>query len=275
MKKLTLFLILAMASFSSAMASEATDLLQENEIKNYDPQKQGLKDLVFEARIDNLAEILKSLGNFGNVTDLHFKIYWMPNDQYKVEVNGLPKGFEEVRNDLSMLIKTKLDFVIPSTINSRLKEYDLKIEPSANGKTIVASDLQGRLAINQMKLNFDKSGKLLTMNYASGAQVVETKFDATPKSWSNNKNLLDTLTITTKQGIQTNIITNKVEYVTISGIGFPSKLIIKNLTTAKIPAHGDQKEQNLKQETGTTVRFSNYEVNTGKAQRYMTGGLKR
>lgn len=275
MKKLLLFLIFVIAAFTNAMASEASGLLQENEIKNYDPQKQGLKDLVFEARIENLTEILKATGNFGNVTDLHFKVYWLPGDQYKVEVNGLPKGFEEVRNDLATLIKTKLDFVIPSPLASRLTEYDLKVVPSDSGKEIVATDLNGRLPINLMKLNFDKSGKLSAMSYAISGQVVETKFATSPKSWSNNKNLIDTLTITTKQGIQTNIITNKVEYLTESGIGFPSKLIIKNLTTAKIPAQGDKKEQNLKQETGTTVRFSNYEVNTGKAQRYMTGGLKR
>lgn len=275
MKKLLLFLIFVIAAFTNAMASEASDLLQENEIKNYDPQKQGLKDLVFEARIENLTEILKATGNFGNVTDLHFKVYWLPGDQYKVDVNGLPKGFEEVRNDLATLIKTKLDFVIPSPLASRLTEYDLKVVPSDSGKEIVATDLNGRLPINLMKLNFDKSGKLSAMSYAISGQVVETKFATSPKSWSNNKNLIDTLTITTKQGIQTNIITNKVEYLTESGIGFPSKLIIKNLTTAKIPAQGDKKEQNLKQETGTTVRFSNYEVNTGKAQRYMTGGLKR
>jgi len=275
MKKLALFLILIMASLTNVIANEASDLLEENEIKNYDPQKQGLKDLVFEARIDNLAEILKAVGNFGNVTDLHFKVYWLPTNQYKIDVNGLPPGFEEVRNDLATLIKTKLDFVIPSTVQSRLKDYDLKTEATTEGKTIVATDPQGRLPITLMKINFDKSGKLSTMNYATGGQTIETKFASSPKSWSNNKNLLDTLTITTKQGIQTNIITNKVEYLTESGIGFPSKLIIKNLTTAKIPAQGDKKEQNLKQETGTTVRFSNYEVNTGKAQRYMMGGQKR
>jgi predicted Fe-Mo cluster-binding NifX family protein len=42
-----------------------------------------------------------------------------------------------------------------------------------------------------------------------------------------------------------------------------------------IPANGKEKEKKVKNETGTTIRFTKYEVNTGKAQRYINDGIKR
>jgi len=61
----------------------------------------------------------------------------------------------------------------------------------------------------------------------------------------------------------------------VNGIGFPSKITIKNESVVTIPAMGKEKEKKIKNQVGSIIRFTKYEVNTGKAQRYINEGLKR
>lgn len=251
-------------------------VVEQYEIRAYDPQKMGLKDLVFEARIDNLTETLTKLGNFGTLSDLHFKIYWISPGQYKIDVNGLPKGFAEVRSDLSMLIQGKLEFVIPEMFSSKFQNAAFTSENTAEGTLLTVSD-PSSVGLNMPGLNvlFDKAGKLKSISNPMGAQNIRTEFFTAPKAWSQNKLVLDKIVTITTQGIQKSVVTNALQYATVSGMGFPTTLKISNVIEAKMPAHGKEKEKVLKQETGSVIKFTNYEVNTGKAQRYMKEGLKR
>lgn len=276
MKKIILSsFIMVIVTLSVAIANDAKNLIDQYELRNYSPQKEGLKDLVFEARIEGLEKILSSLGTFGSIGDLHFKIYWMIPNQYKIEVNGLPKGFEELRNDLTALIKTKLEFVLPLSIQDKLVNYNLLTENNAQGTLVKASDKSGREALSEFRMQFDKSGKLKEYIVGGVGQTSTTEFFQGPKAWSKNKYVTDKVVTKTKAGIQTNTITNSIEYLPQSGIGFPSKITVNNISEAIIPAYGEQKEQHLKNETGSVIHFTNFEVNTGKANRYITSGIKR
>jgi len=272
---LSILSITTLFSSTGAWAQAKNEVIEQYEIRSYDPQKSGLTDLVFEARIDNLTEILNKTQTFGKLVDVYFKIYWLSPSQYKVEVMGLPKGFQEVRDDLSTLIKGKLEFIIPEKFSEKFKAYTLKAEPIADGKLIKAIDDSYTLAVPEVDLVFDNNGRLKTLQTKSAASSVKTEFFQTPKAWSNNKLVMDKVVSINKQGLATNTITNSIEYLTVGGMGFPSKVTIKNLTEATIPAQGKDKEKKMKSETNTAIRFSKYEVNTGKASRFMTEGLRR
>ena len=258
--------LLSTAAFSIIMASSALwsqtkiEEIEQYEIKSYDPQKTGLTDLVFEARIDNLTEILNKTQTFGHREDIHFKIYWLSPSQYKIEVLGLPKGFQEVKNDLATLIKGKLEFIIPERFSEKLKAYSLKAEPVADGKLIKAIDDTYTMTVPEVNILFDKAGLLKTVETKGGQAPVKTEFFQSPKAWSNNKLVT---------------ITNAVEYLTVAGMGFPSKITVKNVSEGIIPATDKEKEKKVKNETGTVIRFSKYEVNTGKAKRFMMDGQRR
>lgn len=260
---------------TSVWAQSKNETIEQYEIRSYDPQKSGLTDLVFEARIDNLTEILNKTQTFGKLVDVYFKVYWLSPAQYKIEVMGLPKGFQEVRDDLTTLLKGKLEFIIPEKFSERFKAYTLKSEPVADGKLIKAIDDSYTLAVPEVDLVFDNNGRLKTLETKAAASSVKTEFFQTPKSWSNNKLVMDRVVSVNKQGLAVNTITNTIEYVSVNGMGFPSKVSVKNLTEATIPAHGKEKEKKVKNETNSAIRFSKYEVNTGKAQRFMTEGLRR
>jgi hypothetical protein len=268
-------LIISVLSMSAVYAESKIEEVQQYEIRSYDPQKSGLTDLVFEAHVDNLTEILNKTQTFGKLVEVYFKIYWMAPAQYRVEVMGMPDGFQEVRNDLSTLIKGKLDFVIPQKLSEKFKAYSLKAEPIADGKLIKAIDDTFTLAIPQVDLVFDKNGRLKSSETRTPPAPVKTEFFQTPKAWSNNKLVMDKVVSVSKSGLATTTITNNIEYVAVSGIGFPSKITIKNITEATIPATKKDKEKKVKSESGTVIKFTKYEVNTGKAQRFMIDGLRR
>ena len=75
MKKLLLLLLLTLAS--SLWSQEKIEELEQYEIRSYTPQKIGVTDLVFEARIDNLTEMLSKNLVLGKLVDVSFKIYWV------------------------------------------------------------------------------------------------------------------------------------------------------------------------------------------------------
>lgn len=273
MKKLLLFMLLAVTTI--VFAQEKIEELDQYEIRSYAPQKSGVTDLVFEARIDNLTEMLSKNLVLGKLIDVSFKIYWLSPSQYKIEVLGLPKGFMEIKSDLISLIKGKLEFVLPEKFSEKFKGYTLKAEPIADGKLIRAIDATYTMAVPEVDIIIDKSGQLKTVETKSSMSAVKTEFFHSPKSWSNNKLVLDKVVLTSKQGAAKFTTTNGLDYVSVNGIGFPSRIVINNLSEITVPANGKEKEKKIKSEVGSTIRFTKYEVNTGKAQRYINEDLKR
>lgn len=279
MKKLfkiwLLFFIGIFVVQTSSFAQTEIEEINLYEIRSYDPQKGGLVDLVFEARIEKLTEILNKAGNFGKLTDVHYKIYWISPDQYKIEVFGLPKGFQEVRDDLTTLIKGKLEFIIPEKFSDKFKGYKLKAEPLADGKLIKAIDDTYTMIVPEFSIVFDNNGRLKTIENKITEGSVKSEFFQSPKSWSNNKLVLDKIALTTKQGAVTNTVTNSIEYTTQAGLGFPLKVTIKSTIETIVPAKGKEKEKKNKAETTSVIKFSSYEVNTGKAKRFISEGIRR
>lgn len=269
-----LILILILAS-QYAFAEEKIDEIEQYEIRSYSPQKNGVNDLVFEARLDNLTESLSKNLILGKLVDVSFKIYWISPSQYKIEVQGLPKGFIEIKASLISIIKTKLEFVLPEKFSEKFKDYTLKSEAIADGKLIHAIDATYTMAVPEIDIVIDKTGQLKTVETRAPMSAVKTEFFHSPKSWSNNKLVLDKIILTTKQGMVNFKTTNNLDYININGIGFPSKVVVETASEVIIQATEKEKEKRIKNEESTRIRFSKYEINTGKAQRYMHEGIQK
>jgi hypothetical protein len=271
-----IFLVLILFSLSYAvLAQEKIEELEQYEIRSYTPQKSGVTDLVFEARIDNLTEILSKNLVLGKLVDVSFKVFWISPTQYKIEVQGLPKGFIDLKSDLIALIKGKLEFVLPEKFSEKFKGYTLKSEPVVDGKLIHAIDATYTMAAPEVDIVVDKTGKLKTIETRAPMSAVKTEFFHSPKSWSGNKLVLDKVVLTSKQGASTLTTINSLDYTSVNGIGFPSKITIKNIAEVTVPANEKEKEKKVKNETGSTIRFTKYEVNLGKAQRAINEGIKK
>lgn len=264
MKKLLTLLLLS--TIGALSAQDKIEELEQYEIRSYAPQKTGVNDLVFEARIDNLTEMLSKNLVLGKLVDVSFKIHWLSPSEYKIEVLGLPKGFVEIKSDLAALIKGKLEFVLPEKFSEKFKGYSLKAEPIADGKLIRAIDATYTMAVPEVDIVIDKSGQLKSVETRATMSAVKTEFSYSPKSWSNNKLVLDKVVQKSKQGVATLTTTNDLEYISVNGIGFPSKITVKNVSEITVPASEKEKAKKVKNESGTTIRFTKYEVNSGKAK---------
>ena len=271
MKKIILVsLVWAWSCLSLAYsAQEKISEIEQYEIRSYDPKASGLTDLVFEARIENLTELLNKNLNIGKLTDVHFKIYWISPTQYQVEVEGLKKGFKEVKDDLANLIKGKLEFIIPEKFSEKFKSYTLKSEPLADGKLIRAIDETYTMAVSEVDIKFGPEGILRSVESKAPMSKITTEFFQSPKSWSNNKLVLDKTLSTSHQGNAIITVENAVEYKTFQGVGLPIKITVKNKSVLSVPAATKEKEKKIKQETSTNILFSKYEINTGKARKQM------
>ena len=128
-------------------------------------------------------------------------------------------------------------------------------------------------AVNEIRLSFDGGGKLTGFKTMSPMGVNTSEMKMSAKSWSHNKWVVDRLIVKSIQGIQMTEINHDVEYENVDGFGFPKKVEV--MTTRKLvkPESVKSKDEQLKLKT--EVMFSKYEVNTGKAQRYITQGLRK
>ena len=250
-----------------ASANSKIDVIEQYQIRSYNPKNVGLTDLVFEARIENLTEILNKNLAIGKLVDVYYKIYWVSPKEYLVEVQGLKPGFKEIKDELANLIKGKLEYIIPEQFSEKFKDYTLKVESSVDGKLIRAIDETYTMAVSEINLKFDNNGLLKNIISNAPASKLTTEFFQSPKSWSNNKLVLDKTITTSIQGGVVYTVENMIEYKSIQSVGLPTKLSIKNSSEYTIPASGKTKEKKVKQENISHIIFSKYEVNTGKAKK--------
>jgi len=269
MRVVSLFFLLLFSINSSAVNIPEVN---EFDIRYYHPESYGLKDLVFEVRVSNLVETLNKRQSFGKIEDLYFKVYWMFPGQYQIEVNGFPKGFEEVKYQLKQMIKNRLDFVVPLKLAPRVRSYELSYFKTSSGKGVRGKDRTGTRPVSEIQLKFKSNGMLEEFKTFSPTGVNSSTFDLGVKGWSNNKWVVDKMTIKLIQGVQLTTIENEFEYKSYNGFGFPEKVDIR--TTQEIVTNNEKNKPN-KRTVNSTIEFSKYEVNTGKAMRFMTKGIKK
>lgn len=257
-----------------AFSAQKIDVIEQYEIRSYNPKSTGLTDLVFEARIENLTEILNKNLAIGKLVDVHFKIYWISPTQYQINVEGLKPGFKEIKEDLANLIKGKLEFIIPEQFSDKFKDYSLTSVPLADGKLIKAIDETYTMAVSEINIKFDSIGALKSVETIAPSSKLMTEFSQSAKPWSNNKFVLDKTVTISHQGAAVNTIENNIEYKVFQNVGLPSMLTIINRSEVSVPATAKEKAKKLKQENTTHIYFSKYEVNSGKAHKRIAEGSK-
>lgn len=263
-----LFSLVTISLFSIDKAN-ALDEIEQYDLRLYSPVNYGLKDLVFEVRLSNLMELLKQQMALENLIDVYFKIYWMFPGQYQIEIEGLPRGFESLKTELRELIKDRLELIIPLSLSNKLRSYNLTYKSKKPTTVIEAIDGTNTRPINRIEMEFEANGKLNLVKSFSPMGMTSTKYEMSIKPWSHNKWAIDSLEVQTVLGQQKNTTKNEITYVSVSGIGLPDVINIKNTTEITSSAGA---EESGKVESQSQIVFSKWEINTGKAQKQITQG---
>ena len=260
-----IILIFTIVSVTSVWAQSGE--IEEFDLRLYNPKKFNLKDLVFEARISNLKQILEEKKIFGELVDIYYKVHWIFPGEYRVTIEGLPKGFKELKSELISLILTRLDFVIPEDFSSRFRAYSFKKESTNSGVRLLGEDKSHTRAIDRVQLDFDKRNLLQKFYTFSPAGTTSTTFNFDTKRWSQNKWVLQSMETSSTAGNVNSKTAMNFDYESIAGIGLPSEIKITMTQSLILP--DEVKDRPKPQEVEYSINFSKYEVNTGKAATYI------
>ena len=257
-------LFIAILCFSNSKKIHANEI---REVKKFDvafyyPQDFKLKDLSFEIRVKGLNKQLQERLFSKKIKDVHYKVYWVYPGKFHVQVKGLPKGFFEIKNELKNLIKERLDFVIPQKMIPKLRSYSLKRKVIGNEVVVTGQDDTQVKAINEIKLTFDKSGKLKKFKTFSPSGNSESIFTMLVKSWSHNRWVLEEVVANSMLGVQKMQIKQKISYTNVDGFGFPERVLVT--TTRELSSSINNEKQPSSSSIESEILFTNYQVNTGK-----------
>jgi hypothetical protein len=258
--------IILLLKLTNIMAETTSRPFHSFDLKVYNPQKIGLKDLTYEVRISNLKDILKSKLTIPIKNEVYFKAYWMSPGRLKVEVYGLPEGFVELKNELSKLVHMRSDLVIPQSFSNKMRSYKFSKKREAQYLVYTGIDESNQRSINKVtaKLTSDSILKSFTTFSPLGKQSAEFSF--AKSSWSNNKLSLKKLETTAMAGItKTNMIT-EIDYIVVEGYGFPKTVKVQTI----VEIVGRQ-GQNDKKKVNIMISFSNYKINKGEAVKALKG----
>lgn len=269
--KLFLFLLLlsfqifAQTTVTNTAPSTAQDIIKKFDASSYRPQDKGLKELVVQVEISNLTKQLNDQLIFGKLKNVYFKLYWVYPSQYDVEVLGLPNGFTEIKNELKALVASRLDIMIPSMLEKKFEGYNLKLMPEKTKDQIIATDSTQMKLINEVRANFDKEGKLIGLINHKPMVVEESELSLTKKSYSENKWIIDEISVKVNEGPQTTFIKTKIDYSSVEGYALPIK--ISSHTKQILVQEQDRKP--IEREVDSSVEFKGYKLNSGEASSFL------
>lgn len=240
------------------------ELIQQFDQRQYSPVKYGLKDLTFEVRIENLDKELKQRFALDKVNDPHFKVYWIFPGRTEIEVNGLPPGFDALKNELKKLVVERIEYVVPQDMSGRLRGYDFETSRGPAGETLLkGTDKTHGNAISQIHLTFAGDAQLRSMKTFSPSGAQTAKFETTTKSWSHSKRVVEKVLVEGVSGVQKTRVTTTINYIAKDGFGFPAKISTETTVEAMTNQEGKNKDSMV-----ADITFSDYLVNSGNAQKH-------
>ncbi len=241
-------------------AETAENLIENYDLRSYYPQAQGLKDLVFRMTVPGLTEALNQEMSYGKLDNVYFEVYWQTPDRWHVEVQGMPQGFIEKKTALVSTIVGYLGFVIPQKFAPRVSGYAMTIEKTGKSYVLKGEDKSNTRGVNKIEVAFDEVGKVSRFKTYATNGVQSNTFIYKPRSWSNNKWVLDRVVTETIQGFNRMVADTDVTFVHVSGFGFPEKIRVSTKSGLN-----NGKELDPRTEAKLEIQLSKYEVNSGKA----------
>lgn len=255
---LSLFVI----SVNSVYASN--EMIKEFDQNQYSPIKYGLKDLIFEARVEGLEESLKLRFALDKLNDPHFIVYWATPGRIDIEVMGLPPGFETLKQELKKIIIERLEYIVPQDLSGRLRGYSFEESKSTKGTVqLKGKDETHSKPISQIHLSFDSDARLRSMKTFSPSGSQTAKFKVDVKAWSHSKRVVESVVLEAITGIQKNTVETTISYLVKDGFGLPKT--IETITTVEAMTN---KEGSNKETMKALLSFKDYKINSGEAQKY-------
>lgn len=250
------FFITVIICITNVMSASST-IFEDHKLQTYSPVKAGVKDLLFEVRIDGLIDNIKATTAISKVEDLYVRFYWIFPGEYRMDVEGIPEGFDTLRTNIKQQVKPYVDMIFSEDFIRQFERSpfvkDTNIKNRFNRKN-------EKNEVTELYVTLNSNGIMDGVYSTSPRVKVDSKFEYKLRSWSDGKYVLTGIMI--KENMN-GLISNKnieVERDVFSGVGFPSKITINEEIK-----QGESSVTKSK----TILKFSNYHINSGKAEKYI------
>lgn len=246
---------------STAFAQDAATYLKNFDAKVYSLKTKGVTDFVVDIESTKLTKQMNDQQVFGKVKEVVFRTYWTANpERLAIEVEGLPDGFKEIKEELKLSLLGMMDNLIPPTMAQRFNGY--KFANGTKAKEFVAQDTTGVAPIPSFVLKFDQEDKLVEVVGQKPIGTLNIAPVYAKESFSDGRYVLKQQTTTSTEGSQTVTIKKVLEYGQSQGIGV--------LTGVEVTT--EQKGQNGKTVSASEeLTFKNYKINAGEALKFFLG----
>lgn len=261
-----LFAAVLLFSNVFSFAQDPNAYLKAFDNKVYSLKNKGVRDFVVDVESSKLTKQINDQQLFGKVEELIFRIYWTASpERLAIEVEGLPDGFKEVKEDLKGSILGLLDNLLPQTMEQRFINY--KFSQGKKPREIIARDSTGLAPVPSFSLQFDDQEKL---SMVTGHKPVGT-FVATPvyskEAFADGKWVLMSQKTVSSENGQIMTVNKELTYGKSQGIGVLSDVTV---STEYKSQSGKTKAVRFSE----NIEFKNYKINEGAALKYFLGEAK-
>ena len=259
MLKITLIFSL-LFSASMAFSQDPSTTLKLVDSKIYSLKNKGIKDFSVDISSSKLTQQINSIGTFGQVKELYFRVYWtLAPEKVDIEVFGLPEGFKEVKEELKLSVVNLLDNILPLPLEKRFAGYAF----SASGPgSIAAKDTTGIAEIPNLTIKIDQQLRITEIQGIKpvGSVIITPVYEK--DSFSDGRWVLKKqITKTSENGQEINSV-RTLAYAPFDGISAVRSVSVE--TEQRFVGRADSKPVSFSE----TIEFKNYKINNGAAAKH-------
>lgn len=258
-----IFLLVFTLLSLNAWSQDPANYLNNFDAKVYSLKNKGVKDFVVDIQNEKLTQQLNEQMIFGKVKEVTFRTYWTANpERIAIEILGLPDGFKEIKEELSLSIMSMMDSLLPIPTVQKFAGY--KFQSGSGLKEYVAQDTTGLASVQSYVLRFDNTDKLVEVigKKAVGELSITPKYEK--DGFADGKWVLKSLITASSQNGQTLTVKKDLSYGSSQGIGVLTRV---KITTEQSAPSSNAKPMILDE----TIEFKNYKINNGDALKYFLG----
>jgi hypothetical protein len=243
-------------------ASVSAQTLQSVDLKNYSIQKKGVTDLVFEVSNPTLTKNLNEQMIFGKLNSVTFTVYWtFKPERIAINVNGLPEGFKEVKDELKLNILSKIESIISIPLEKKFANYEVTLKSPME---MVGKDKTQQNLIPEYIFKLGAEGELQEIKGIKPVGQMTIKFENQKFPWSDQKWVATKMVTTSEDGPQVTTTTTQFQFINLQNIGLPKTILSKTNQLVRMDPKAKPIERNFEEE----MIISKYKVNTGEALKW-------
>lgn len=251
---------------SSAFAQDPAAYLKGFDGRIYSLKSKGVNNFIVDIESSKLTKQMNDQQMFGKVEELIFRVYWTSNpERLAIEVNGLPDGFREIKEELKLSILGQIDNLLPQPTAAKFAGY--KFVQGSKPKEIQAQDTTGLAPIPSFTLKFDEQDKLTEVIGHKPIGTMNVKPVYSKESFADGKLVLMEQTSVTQENGQSITVRKELDYGKSQGIGVLTEVTV---TTEQKSDTTNAKPTSVRE----TLEFKNYKINDGEALKYFLGDAK-